>query len=220
MTMREEKPKAPSQKNKNAKTKSWFWPVVYSGIAIVFVGMIWGYNAFMKDSPGQAGVAGKEPKDSLIVETNAVKEKLKYPFAEAIFDDVTILQEYYDVEASDAMRESALLVFNQTYETNTGVSISVEGKPFEIVASLSGKVEKVVTDPFKGNEIVLAHTDGLKTIYRSVSEILVKEGDEVEQGQPLATATENEWNPTAGVHLHFEVQKDGNSVNPRSYLAF
>ena len=52
--MREEKPKAPSQKNKSAKTKSWFWPVVYSGIAIVFVGMIWGYNAFMKeDSPAR-----------------------------------------------------------------------------------------------------------------------------------------------------------------------
>ena len=99
MTMREEKPKAPSQKNKSAKTKSWFWPVVYSGIAIVFVGMIWGYNAFMKDdAPGLADVAGKDPKDGLIVETNAAKEMLKYPFAEALLDDVAILQDYYDVE--------------------------------------------------------------------------------------------------------------------------
>ena len=62
MTMREEKPKAPSQKNKSAKTKSWFWPAVYSGIAIVFVGMIWGYNAFMKeDAPGLADDAAKDP---------------------------------------------------------------------------------------------------------------------------------------------------------------
>ena len=60
----------------------------------------------------------------------------------------------------------------------------------------------------------------MKTIYRSVSGILVKKGDEVSQGQTLGTASENEWNATAGVHLHFEVQKDGIAVNPGSYLGF
>ena len=72
-----------------------------------------------------------------------------------------------------------MLVFNQQYVTNTGVSISVQGKPFEVVASLSGTVEDVVLDPFKGDEIILSHADGLKTIYRSVSGILVKKGEEV-----------------------------------------
>ena len=221
MTMREEKPKAPSQKNKSAKTKSWFWPIVYSGIAIVFVGMIWGYNAFMKDdAPGFAGDAAKETKDGLIVETNAEKETPKYPFTEALLDEVAIVQDYYDVDAEEAMRESAMLVFNQQYVTNTGVTISVQGKTFEVVASLSGTVEDVVLDPFKGDEIILSHADGLKTIYRSVSGILVKKGEEVDQGQVLATAAENEWNSTVGIHLNFEVQKDGVAVNPRSYLAF
>src|SRR4051812_20196499 len=131
MIMREEKPKAPSQKNKSAKTKSWFWPVVYSGIAIVFVGMIWGYNAFMKeDSPGTADVAKGPNGDGLVVETNAANETLKYPFSEELIDDVAILQDYYDVEADAETRENAMLVFNQQYVTNTGVSISVQGKPF------------------------------------------------------------------------------------------
>jgi len=219
--MREEKPKAPSQKNKSAKTKSWFWPVVYSGIAIVFVGMIWGYNAFMKDdAPGFADVAGKDPKDGLTVETNAVNETLKYPFSEALIDDVAILQDYYDVDAEEAMRESAMLVFDQQYVTNTGVTISVQGKEFEVVASLSGTVDEIVLDPFKGDEIILSHAGGLKTIYRSVSGILVKKGDEVEQGQQLATAAENDWNSTVGIHINFEVQKDGVTINPRTYLAF
>jgi stage II sporulation protein Q len=219
--MREEKPKAPSQKNTSAKAKSWLWPVVYSGIAIVFVGMIWGYNAFMKeDSPGMADVAGKDPKNGMVVETNAAKETLKYPFAEASLDEVAILQDYYDVDAEETMRESALIVSNQTYVTNTGLSISVQGKEFEVVAALSGTVEDVLLDPFKGDEIVLSHADGLKTVYRSVSGILVKKGEEVSQGQTLATSAQNEWNPTAGIHLHFEVQQDGVAVNPRSYLAF
>ena len=219
--MREEKPKAPSQKNKSAKTKSWFWPIVYSGIAIVFVGMIWGYNAFMtEDSPGLADVAGKDLSDSPIVQTNAAKEKLKYPFAEGVLDDVVIVQDFYDTEADAATRENALLVFNQKYVANTGVSISVLGEPFEVVAALSGKVEKIVLDPFMGDEIILSHADGMTTIYGSVTAIQVKEGEEVTQGQSLATSSENEWNTAAGVHLHFEVQENGVAVNPGSYLAF
>ena len=118
------------------------------------------------------------------------------------------------------MREKALLVFNQSYETNTGISISIEGKPFEVVASMSGTVKEVINDPFKGSEVTLTHADGMQTVYSSLTEVLVKPGDEVVQGQALATATENEWNPTVGIHLHFEVLKDGETVSPRSLLGF
>ena len=58
--MREEKTKSPSQKNKRKQRKSWFWPAIYSGIAIVFVGMIWGYTALIKDAPGKTDSA-KDP---------------------------------------------------------------------------------------------------------------------------------------------------------------
>ena len=219
--MREEKTKSPSQKKKNTKRNSWFWPIVYSGIAILFVGMIWGYSALVKDgNPDLTDGANKKDGDGLIVETNASKELFKYPFSEELFDDVAILQDYYDMEADESMRENALLVFNQTYKTNTGVSISIEGQPFEVVASMSGVVEEVVTDVFRGDKVVLTHSDGLKTVYNSVTGILVKEGDEIAQGEAIATSTQNEWNPTAGVHLLFEVLVDDKPVNPRTYLAF
>lgn len=220
--MREEKPKSPSQMKTNKKVKNWFWPVVYSGIAIVFVGMIWGYTALIKDdaTPEQVEGIDKAGSGDLIVETNASKESFKYPFAESLLNDVAILQDYYDMEADESMRENALLVFNQTYVTNTGVSISIEGKPFEVVASMSGVVEEVVTDVFSGDEVVISHANGLKTVYGSVSEVLVKEGDEVAQGDPLATSTQNEWNPTAGVHLLFEIYEGEDPINPKTHLAF
>jgi len=222
--MREEKPKSPSQIKKNSsKKKNWFWPVIYSSIAIVFVGLIWGYSAFVNEgTPGLQDTASKDKEGGgeLIVETNAQKESLKYPFSETLLDDVAIIQEYYDMEADEEMRENALLVFNQTYITNTGLSISIDDKPFEVVASMSGVVEEVITDVFQGDEIVITHADGMQTVYSSVTGILVKKGDEVSQGDSLATASSNEWNPTAGTHLHFEVLQDGEPVNPRSSLAF
>ena len=219
MTMREEKPKFPSQKTKSTKKNSWLWPAIYSGIAVVFVGMIWGYNAIIKqDKTETAEVVNNE--DDTIIETNASKEVLKYPFNEDLLESVAILQEYYDAEADDDMRESALLVFNQTYVTNSGISISVNDEPFEVVAAMSGTVEQVIVDQFKGSEVTISHADGKKTIYGSLTGVLVQEGDEVLQGAPLGTATSNEWNAQAGTHLHFEVQQDGVSVNPRSLLAF
>lgn len=219
--MREEKPKSPSQKKISTSKKSWFWPIIYSSIAVLFVGMIWGYNAFLKEDGSDLAVKPNEKgNDEVVVDVNAATEVMKYPFKEALLDKVSIVQEYYDTEASDEARESALLVSNQTYITNTGISISVDGQPFEVLAAQSGKVENIVNDPFKGNEITIAHTDGVKTIYRSVTGILVKKDDEVVQGQPIASSTENEWNPTAGIHLHFEVQKEEVAVNPRLYLGF
>lgn len=217
MTMREEKKKSPSQKKSN-----WLWPAIYGGIAIVFVGMIWGYSALLKNEPSQLAddtMKGKETSE-LTLETNAPKEVLKYPFAEELLDNVAILQNYYDLEAEDNVRENALLVFNQTYETNTGLSISIDDQPFEVLAARTGTVEEIITDVFQGDEVVISHADGMKTVYSSLSDVQVKKGDEITQGDPIANAAANEWNPNAGTHLHFSVLIDDETVNPASYLGF
>ncbi len=218
--MREEKPKAPSQENKKMKN-GWFWPAIYTSVALLFIGMVWGYSALTKDETTKSEVAKiDQPKDSVTVETNAEKETLKYPFNEDQLEQVAILQEFYDPQAEESMREKALLVFKQSYVTSTGLAISIDGQPFEVAAAMSGTVEEVIVDSFKGSEIKIKHADGKTTVYGSLTGVLVKEGDEIQQGQIIASATQNEWNPAAGVHLQFEVQEEGVAVNPRNYLAF
>lgn len=222
MKMREEQKNNTSQKKKNNPKKPWFWPLVYAGFSVAFVGMIWGYNVYVTDDSvkdSEWTEANKDP-NSVTIETNAQAESMKYPFKETLLDSVEIVQHYYDMEAPEATREQSLVVFNQTYVMNTGVSLSMNSEPFEVVAAMSGKVEEVNLDPFVGDEIVLSHANGMVTKYRSVTGILVKAGDVVEQGDSLATAAENEWNPTAGVHLQFEVLQDGVLVNPETLLAF
>jgi stage II sporulation protein Q len=219
MKMREEQSNKPSQKNKNPK-KPWFWPLIYGGFTVAFVGMIWGYNVFVNtDTAGEWKDAGSDSK-KVTIETNAQAESMKYPFKEALMDHMEVVQHYYDMETDEATREKSLLVFKQTYSTSTGVSLSMGGEPFEVIAAMSGKVEEVNLDPFEGDEIVLSHANGMQTKYHSVTGILVNVGDVVEQGQPLGTAAENEFNPTAGVHLQFEVMENGVLINPESLLAF
>ena len=222
MIMREEKPNNPSQKNKNRK--SWLWPAIYSGFAVLFVGMVWTYQAVTNDDAGEkAEVSQSGPTGGagdVTVETNASNETMKFPFDEALLDGVSVLQEYYDMEADSEQREKALLVFNQTYVTNSGVTLSNGDEPFEVKAALSGTVEDVVVDEFMGNKVTIKHADGLTTSYGSVTGITVEKGDQVAQGETIATTAANEWNPTAGNHLLFEVKKDGVAVNPGNFLAF
>ncbi|PYF07551.1 M23 family metallopeptidase [Ureibacillus chungkukjangi] len=220
--MREEKQIKVSPNKNSWQKKPWFWPSIYAAVAVVLIGLIFSYNALIGDEK-ESEVVQNDPASedpSAVIKTNARTETLKYPFNEEALDNVEVLQDFYDVTADAETREKALLVFNQTFSTSSGVSLSVNNEPFEVLAAMSGEVTEVKLDEFTGNEIVISHPNGMETRYSSVTDILVKQGDTVNQGQPLATTIENDWNPTAGIHLHFEVLQDGEHVNPRGFLAF
>lgn len=203
--------------------KIWFWPAVYSALAVLLIFAVVGYN-FLTQPDNSAKAPDQEATNSgdggTTVPVNAQGETMKYPLKEELVSEAQVLQEFYDMSASPEVQQNALLVFQQTYTTSQGISISVKGEPFEVLAAMSGEVESVKEDPFTGNKITLVHPNGYSTIYNSVGEILVKEGDQVTQGEPLATTIENESNPNAGVHLHFQVKKDGSFINPKSLLSF
>ena len=221
--MREENKQKPTPQKSNVTKQRWFWPVIYASFSILLVAGVWGYSAFT-NSPKETGTSNltaTNGPNSPSVETNATAESLKYPFKEALLKDAKVLQDYYDVEASEESREGALLVFNQTFTTSDGIAIAVNnGESFDVLAALSGTVEEVKNDPFVGNYITISHANGMTTKYSSVGEISVKKGDKVDQGQSLGKAISNEWNPTAGTHLYFEVMQEGKHINPKSLLAF
>lgn len=91
----------------------------------------------------------------------------------------------------------------------------------EVLAVDDGVVESIYKeDLLLGTEIVVAHGNGLKSVYRFVTETEgLTVGAEVKKGDVIATvaeATGNEYKD--GAHLHFEIQKDGKSVDPAAYL--
>ena len=201
----------------------WFWPAVYSALAILLIFAVVGYN-YLSQPDNSAKQDEQEAKNNegggTTVPVNAQGETMKYPLKEELVKNAQVLQEFYDVNAAPEIQQNALLVFNQTYSTSQGISISVKGEPFEVLAAMSGEVQSVKMDPFTGNKITLVHANGYTTIYNSVGEILVQEGDHVTQGEPLGKTIENESNPYAGVHLHFQVKKDDVFINPKTLLAF
>lgn len=106
------------------------------------------------------------------------------------------------------------------YYEHTGVDFSAQTGA-EVVAVDEGVVESVYKDDLlSGTEIVIAHADGVKSVYRFVTEVEgLKAGDSVRKGQTIATvaeATGDEYKD--GAHLHFEILKNNVSIDPAVYL--
>lgn len=74
--------------------------------------------------------------------------------------------------------------------------------------------------PDIGLTITIAHPSGYKTVYANLlSSEFVKEGDVVEKGQTIGTVGESSsFEVSDDPHLHFEIIKDGNYLNPTLYL--
>lgn len=67
-----------------------------------------------------------------------------------------------------------------------------------------------------GNKIIIDHQDGYRTVYAHLSSISVHTGQNVEKGSAIGVM--GETGDATGVHLHFEVYKNGALQNPSMYV--
>ena len=68
-----------------------------------------------------------------------------------------------------------------------------------------------------GNLVTINHGGGYSTRYAHLSQSLVSPGMQVKQGTIIAKSG-NTGTATTGPHLHFEVLKDGNRINPAPFI--
>ena len=114
------------------------------------------------------------------------------------------------------------LLYDQTMKqwcTHAGIDIScAEDAPIKAV--LGGTVEVCKSDVMEGNVVIINHGNGLKTVYSGLKTVDdgIKAGDVVSVGTEIGTAGVAVKEVADGVHLHFEVWKDGSAVDPMEYL--
>lgn len=98
---------------------------------------------------------------------------------------------------------------------HTGIDI---GAPMgaKIVAVDYGQVIYVGYFGAYGNTIIVEHGSGITSMYAHMSAFTVKEGAEVLRGEQIGKI--GTTGISTGPHLHFEVRKNGEPVNPMPYL--
>lgn len=98
-----------------------------------------------------------------------------------------------------------------------GVDLAVpEGTPVRAVRA--GEVAYAGTpSPAYGGLVVLRHPDGLYTVYGNLASLAVERGARVEQGRVVGTS--GPARRGLGPHVHFEVRRGEEPVDPRSVFS-
>ncbi|WP_367645931.1 M23 family metallopeptidase [Paenarthrobacter ureafaciens] len=100
-----------------------------------------------------------------------------------------------------------------------GTDFQADGCDGPIWAAQAGTVSQIVQDSGGGWHIEVDHGGGVATryIHMYANGILVEVGDKVKAGQQIARTGSSGF--STGCHLHFEVQIEGEKVDPIPFLA-
>jgi flagellar protein FlgJ len=105
--------------------------------------------------------------------------------------------------------------FTQSPRFHRGIDIAATaGAP--IRAAQSGTVVFSGHLGGYGNTIILEHAGGYRTLYGHASRNLVKEGELISAEQVIGEVGSS--GRSTGTHLHFELQKGGERLDPRDFL--
>ncbi len=148
------------------------------------------------------------PTRTTIVRNNTQQISLKQAPAPANF-----------VGSSDFIWPTSVRTITQGFHRlHSGLDIS-DSKKEPTYASADGFVELSGWRAGYGNTIIINHGNGFKTLYGHSSEIYVKAGDQVVKGQVIAKqGNTGRVRGATGIHLHFEIIKNGVKVNPLAYV--
>ncbi|MFN3752781.1 M23 family metallopeptidase [Flavobacterium sp.] len=84
---------------------------------------------------------------------------------------------------------------------------------------LGGTVIFADWTPTTGNVAIIRHNNGFISVYKHAASLTKSQGDNVRTGEVIALAGSTGQEST-GVHLHFELWKDGYPIDPTIFIAF
>ena len=114
------------------------------------------------------------------------------------------------------------LVYSTTLDvwtTHNGIDIKAD-ETTVVKAAAEGTVSSIKNDPRYGLTVIVEHVNGYKTVYANLlSTEFVIEGETVKQGQSLGTVGSTaSFEILDEPHLHFELLKDNEQLDPELYL--
>lgn len=156
--------------------------------------------------------------DNKTTENNTIQEQKEQE--EEIVKD----PEFVIPVSGEIMKEFAdkKLVYSSTLDvwtTHNGIDISAD-KTTVVKSSADGTVKSIKNDPRYGITIIIEHVNGYKTVYSNLlSTEFVVEGEKVKQGQSIGTVGNSATFEVADEpHLHFEILKNNEQVDPELYI--
>jgi len=156
-------------------------------------------------------------------ETSSIQEEAQNTEPVVVEEPVKELEFMYPVEG-EILKGFTIenLVFSETLQewiVHKGIDIKAP-RTTVVKAAEEGTVSAIKNDPRYGLTVIVEHRDGYKTVYSNLlTTEFVTEGEAVTKGQSLGTVGNSAAFEIADEpHLHFEMLKDEETVDPTLYL--
>ena len=136
----------------------------------------------------------------------------------------------FAMKLENAMNENSNYIFpiaeecsisSEYSDNHKAIDIGIKTQDNEdayIMAIQSGIVSKIGFDSDLGNFIVIESENGVTTLYGCCSKINVNENEKVNQGSIIALV--GKTGRSTGLHLHLEMNINGETVNPQEFINF
>lgn len=106
--------------------------------------------------------------------------------------------------------------FFKTMELHNGVDL-LAALGTEVIAVANGVVSDISrSDRGRGNQVIIEHWGGYKTVYSHLGDVMVRKSQQVKQGSIIGRVGNSGL--SFAPHLHFEVHLDGKPVEPVNYF--
>lgn len=179
--------------------------VTLSGLLVIVVAFL-SYEYSLGNKPATP-VFKEENAPVLTLPANAsATEKGKKPFTV----DAKVVLDFFDGLDNEV---ESVTEFEGVYRANQGMDYAKDKEVFDVTAVFSGKVSEVKDDSLFGKTITIT-TEDLDITYQSLSEVGVKQGDTIKQGDVIGKAGTNIYNKDLGNHLHIVCDKAGKIMDP------
>lgn len=142
------------------------------------------------------------------------EDKILKPYTS---DKVVKTTGYYKMDGNEEEQSSSIILHDNTYLQNTGINYSSD-EEFDIVSILDGEVIEVKDNELLGKSVTIKHDKDVISVYQSLKDITVKQGDKVLKGQVIAKSGSCNLIKEKENNLHFELYVSGTIVDPEEYF--
>ena len=139
----------------------------------------------------------------------SVPDTIKSP----VSSEINVSRYFYNSMDDLSMKEKSIVYYEGTYMPNTGIDF-VNTEVFDVMAVFDGTVIDVGEDELLGKTVKIRHNGELISVYQGLDNVEVQNGDTIFTGQKISTSGTSKLNKDLGNHLHFEIYKNGITINP------
>ena len=142
------------------------------------------------------------------------EDKILKPYT---LDKVVKTTGYYKMDGNEEEQSSSIILHDNTYLQNTGINYSSD-EEFDIVSILDGEVIEVKDNELLGKSVTIKHEKDVISVYQSLKDVTVKQGDKVLKGQVIAKGGSCNLIKEKENNLHFELYVSSTIVDPEEYF--